>query len=110
MEQTELDKEYTHRILFAPPHGSPAPARRGSAGLIVVVKLHKWLDHRGYIKGGPSHSDVTHGFVDYHCEASSLAFSPQRLGFLEPRVTIFGRDGVFFFWNLHLATVGSDAL
>ena len=37
--------------------------------------------------------DVTHWFVDFYFEASSFDFGRRHLGFMEPEVTIFGKEG-----------------
>ena len=37
--------------------------------------------------------DVTHRFVDYSFDASNLHFGRRHLVFLEPEVSIFGKEG-----------------
>jgi len=46
-----------------------------------------------YKISGCTHRDVTHWFVDYGFKALSLAFWLSPSCFLEPQVTIFGREG-----------------
>ena len=45
------------------------------------------------INNGHSIREVTHWFLDCCFEASSLHFGRRHLGFIEPEVTIFGREG-----------------
>ena len=45
-----------------------------------------------YINNGSTSPDVTHWFVDCRFKALSLDFGRCHLGFLEPEVTIFGRE------------------
>ena len=55
-------------------------------------KLKSYIKIIDFINNGRSIRHVTHWFVDYVFEALSLDFGRGHVGFLEPEVTIFGRE------------------
>ena len=64
-----------------------------STAVTELWPLRNHLPTTGCICNGRSICDITHWFVDCCFEASGLDFGRRHLGFWEPEVTIFGREG-----------------
>ena len=80
-----------------------------SLSVLRLYSLYKLnLGHIDCINNGCSIHDVTHWFEDCGFEALSLHLGRRRLVFLEPEVTIFGREGGIYLFAKLAANVSDS--